>query len=146
MVQFILGEKEFTYGDSWDYWERGESLWKEEQFSLTNQRDGFCGYVFPLFLGICNQVGGVTCFRVVNTVIVAFLFSILLPDLFELEKYSKRNMCAGLIFYGLFTLFFWGIQTYALSDLFAFFLCILVTYLVKKLVTTASKTKIVLVF
>lgn len=58
VVQFVLGEKEFTYGDSWDYWERGESLWREGHFSLNNQRDGFRGYVFPLFLGICNQLGG----------------------------------------------------------------------------------------
>lgn len=142
VVQFVLGEKEFTYGDSWDYWERGESLWREGHFSLNNQRDGFRGYVFPLFLGICNQLGGVTCFRIVNALIIAFLFSVLLPELFEVERYGKRNACATLLFYGLLTVFFWGVQTYALSDLFAFFVCILAIYFVKKLVVATTKIRI----
>lgn len=143
IVQITLCEDAvFSFGDSRDYWERGVSLWKDGKFSLTNQMDGFRGYVFPLFLGICNQVGGVACFRIVNALMVAFLFSVLLPEVFELDQYTGKQAGAVLILYGLFTLFYYGLYVYALSDLFAFFLCIAATCLVKRLTVTDSKAQI----
>lgn len=51
----LLGERPFQ-GDVEDYWAYGEKLWETGRFSLNI--DGYRGYVFPLCLGICNQMGG----------------------------------------------------------------------------------------
>ena len=43
--------------DAADYWDRGTRLWQDGKFSFLNI-NGFRGYIYPLYCGICNLCGG----------------------------------------------------------------------------------------
>lgn len=53
----MFGLEKGLWGDAADYWNRGTRLWQDGSFSLMNI-DGFRGYVYPLYCGICNLLGG----------------------------------------------------------------------------------------
>lgn len=68
---------------------------------------------------------------------VSFFFAILLPQIVNIEYKEipfKEYLTKVIIMYGLFVLFFYGLQIYTLSDFFAFFLCMLSVYSIKKIV------------
>lgn len=111
--------------DAGNYWNRGVSLWDEEQsFSLLNMKDGFRGYVFPLYLGICNKIGGETCYKIVNALLVSLFFTFIFPDLQKSEKGEGwREAITSFLCFLIFSFFFWGLEVYSLSDFMAMLLC-----------------------
>ncbi len=52
-----IGLSDGIHYDAADYWKRGSSIWQDGYFCLLNM-NGFRGYIFPLFCGICNKIGG----------------------------------------------------------------------------------------
>lgn len=68
----IMGCRPFE-GDSFDYWKYGELLFESGRFNFCI--DGFRGYIFPLYLGICNHYfGGVFGWEVTNSLQFALFF------------------------------------------------------------------------
>lgn len=68
---------------------------------------------------------------------VSFFFAILLPQIVNTEYAEvpfRKYLTKVIILYGLFVLFFYGLQVYTLSDFFALFLCMLSVYSIKKIV------------
>lgn len=108
-----------TLFDSYDYWFRGESLWKDG-FSLYNLPDAFRGYIFPLYVGLLGKAGGVIGFKVFNSILVGILFGYLFPKLF----YPKKAQPIKVIFcFLLFFVLFSGLMIHPLSDLLALGMC-----------------------
>lgn len=113
-------------GDSADYWMRGEAIW-ENGFSLYHI-DGFRGYVFPLLLGTINKVGGIWGWKIFKSVIYGILFGILVPDIFNADS-SVRSGIKTIFVAFIWTSFYWGLLSYALSDLLALTICVLSIWL-----------------
>lgn len=88
-------------------------------------RDGFRGYVYPLYLGICYKIGGEIGFNIINSVLVAFFFTVLFP-LFNkngTDDNVQSKYAIPLLSFILFSCFFYGLELYSLSDLMAIILC-----------------------
>lgn len=56
LVQFLV-PLENQYYDASDYWGQGVTLWSLGKFDLTTI-SGWRGYIFPLYLGLCNHYMG----------------------------------------------------------------------------------------
>lgn len=110
--------------DAGDYWTRGQLLWANGKFSFLNI-DGFRGYIYPLYLGICGRAGKYG-FVIINSLAVSAWFAYCMPKLHmcRLQERSvfRKNMECIVCFF-LFMLFFRGLVIYSLSDLFAIILC-----------------------
>lgn len=127
------GTQYFTpLGDATDYWNRGINLWGgEHTFSLENI-DGFRGYFWPLFLGVCNQIGGYRAFAIINAFIITVYFIYILPLFCGKIENTIYNKIGGCVVYGLFAVTFWGLFRYPLSDLMALILCTLSVLFMEK--------------
>lgn len=125
MVLYHVMNADTLYHDSSDYWTRGQMLWQNGKFSFLNLSDGFRGYVYPLYLGICSRVGKYG-FMVINSLLVSVWFVYLMPKLHfccenELNVFTGYIKCV--VSYVVFMLFFSGLALYPLSDLLAVMLC-----------------------
>ncbi len=128
-TEWIYRNEKWVY-DAYNYWTRG-SLLKEGQFWLGSI-DGFRGYIFPLFLGVINSIGGVQLWYIINALFVATFVAIFLPQIY-IEKPYQKSDCIKVVFSGvLLALFETGLIAYPLSDLFAVELLWLATLLMKK--------------
>lgn len=119
IMSTIVTRDVFCIYDAADYWGRGESIWQNGHFSLLNM-SGFRGYVYPLYLGICNQLGGKTGYIIINSFINSLFMVRIVPSLHKVEK---KNLPRCIICYGLFNICYIGLSAYPLSDLFAIILC-----------------------
>lgn len=107
--------------DSADYWNRGCSLWNSDKFSLLNMQDGFRGYMYPFYLGICYRIGrGWNGFLIINSLSNALFMALIMPRLHGID-YHNSIKC--IVCYIVFGFFFIGLLLYSLSDLFAIILC-----------------------
>lgn len=119
IMSTIVTKDFFCAHDAADYWQRGESIWQEGHFSLLNM-SGFRGYVYPLYLGICNRLGGKTAYIIINSLVNSLFMILIVPKLHDAEK---KDIIRCVICYGLFNICFMGLSVYPLSDLFAIILC-----------------------
>lgn len=104
--------------DAGDYWNRGELL-KSSGFSLDSI-DSFRGYIFPLFLGVINYLGGRRCWYVINAAVIAVFAALLIPMVTKDDRdFGKKDLIRTISFWALFSLLFVGVIVYPLSDLFA---------------------------
>lgn len=113
------------YFDSKDYWERGQALWVNGNFSFLNMPDGFRGYVYPLYLGLCGKAGKYG-FMVINSLAVSGWFVYCMPSLHICQGHQKstaRKNAECIACFFLFLLLFRGLIIYPLSDLFAIIVC-----------------------
>lgn len=119
-ICLIVSKNGFPY-DAGDYWERGKQLINPNLIS-----DGFRGYIFPLFLGICDFIGGAGFWRIANSFLISVCFVFFVPELFDI-----KDKCSGMVnikmmaVYGFFVFFFFGLLAYPLSDFPAMSVCIL---------------------
>lgn len=120
IVAAILTNDGWNRYDAADYWKRGCSIWSGGMFSLLNIPNGFRGYVYPLYLGICGIFGQKSGFIVINSLITALFMVLIVPGLHGVSKVSGVR-CA--VSYALFAILFTGLIIYSLSDLFAIVLC-----------------------
>lgn len=130
LIQNLFATDELI-GDAADYWAIGESFWKDDGFTLLNIW-GFRGYVFPLFLGVCNHYIGKLGWRMANAAMVSSIFTIFVPALLKSGKrlyISDRKLdYKAVLNYAVFTILFIGLEIYPLSDLPAVFLCLFAAY------------------
>lgn len=119
-----IGELYELFGDAGDYWRRGQLLWADGKFSFLNI-DGFRGYIYPLYLGICGRMGKYG-FVIINFLAVSAWFAYCMPKLHMCRLQEKgifRKNVECIACFILFMLFFRGLVIYPLSDLFAIMLC-----------------------
>lgn len=104
--------------DAGDYWNRGELI-KSSGFSLDSI-DSFRGYIFPLFLGVINYLGGRRCWYVINAAVIAVFAAFIIPMVTKDDRdFGKKELIQTTSFWALFSLLFVGAIVYPLSDLFA---------------------------
>lgn len=144
LICFLLqnsSEVGFFYDDA-TYWGRGQELWAGGRLNLLNI-DGFRGYVFPLFLGTCNHYAGLLGWRIMNAAMISSIFTIIVPFLAsEWQSVNNRKLDYRALFhYLVFTILFWGLEIYSLSDLPAVFLCLLASYEVDHIVEDETVVK-----
>ncbi len=137
-TEVIFNSEGRLYYDALDYWNRGAYLWKDGSFSLI--MEGFRGYVFPVFLGICiHYLGGMAGWKILNAAMVSTLFSIMIPSLQNTDYHNeKAKECKVIICYLLFTFFFMGLEIYPLSDLPAIFLCLAAVFSINYALETSG--------
>lgn len=85
-VSFIITADEWLFWDARNYWKRGVSLWTDNKFSVLNMKDGFRGYVYPLYLGICNRIGGKNAYILINSLLIAVFMTVIVPKLHEINE------------------------------------------------------------
>lgn len=119
-VSFIITADEWLFWDARNYWKRGVSLWTDNKFSVLNMKDGFRGYVYPLYLGICNRIGGKNAYILINSLLIAVFMTVIVPKLHEI---NETGGIKSIIHYVIFAFLFVGLIAYPLSDLFAIVLC-----------------------
>lgn len=129
-VSFIITSGEWLFYDARNYWKRGIRLWTDNKFSLLNMQDGFRGYVYPLYLGICNRIGGKSAFIIINSLLIVVFMTVIVP---RLHEFNGKKGVKSIIHYLLFAFLFVGLIAYPLSDLFAIVLCSVGIMLEKKL-------------
>lgn len=135
---FIVGagwDKDLLWGDAGDYYALGKSIWSNGRFSLLNMETGFRGYIYPLYLGICDKVGGVWGYRCINSLLICLLFWIIVPQFNGLKfgfRCKKRIWGAVLLSFLVFSIFYYGLEIYPLTDLMAIFLCMAAVVLENK--------------
>lgn len=126
VIQVLFGLEEFSYGDSADYWMRGEKLWQSGQFNLLSIEDGFRGYVFPLILGCCNYfLWGINGYKVLSAVLVSWTFAEGIPQIvIKKRTYDKKENISCVLSLIIFCYFYYGLTIYALSDFYTIIICI----------------------
>ncbi|NBI89244.1 hypothetical protein D3Z45_01255 [Lachnospiraceae bacterium] len=130
VILFGLGKG--LWGDAADYWDRGTRILQDGKLLLLNI-DGFRGYVYPLYCGICNLLGGITGFRIINSLLISFYFTFILPMMHNgRNEMDVKASVSCAIHFMVFSLFFYGAIIYVLSDLFAIILCTMSICLLKK--------------
>lgn len=129
----MFGLETVIVGDAVDYWNRGLQMWQNGRFSVLNVEDGFRGYVYPLYCGICNLLGGGKIgFKIINSLLVSVYFVFIVPKLHGIELFNKKSALACIVHFLVFSLFFYGSIIYTLSDLFAIVLCTACIVFLKK--------------
>lgn len=133
-------------GDAGGYWTYGEQL-KNASFDFT-VLDGFRGYVFPLYLGIINLLGGKTLWYIVNGIFYAIFAVVVIPGLtWRNEKTTREKTVAICICWLLLNVLFVGLVAYPLSDLFALALmCIAVLFMKKHISSSQKVIKVITAF
>lgn len=117
ICEFIFREKLWTC-DVADYWQRGDLL-RNSGFSLESI-DGFRGYVFPLYLGITNALGGRIGWYIINAVLVSAFVTWIVPFMVSDNVQSGRKQIVSIcVFMAMLCIFFVGVLVYPLSDMFA---------------------------
>lgn len=104
--------------DAWDYWNRGEIL-MTSGFELSSI-DGFRGYLYPVYLGGLNYLGGRVGYFVFNALVISMFFTIIIRKLWNREmemKFQDTISTVGMVI--CFAVLFVGVIVYPLSDLFA---------------------------
>lgn len=86
IVQFLFPHAD-RVGDAYDYWERGRQISNSGKLDISAV-DGFRGYVYPLFPGLCNFVGGDFAWRIVNSFVVGLFWGGIIPLFFEVKNTS----------------------------------------------------------
>lgn len=132
----IINIPEAWYYDAQNYWKYGELLFADG-FSLLNI-PGWRGYVFPLYLGICNKLGGRMAFYAINSLLMAVLFAGILPELMQYRIDSAKKILKPVVSFGVIAVLFSGLFRYPLSDLFALF-CGAVAVICLQKVRSANK-------
>lgn len=130
IISAIITKGSWNRYDAADYWNRGCSLWDNNKFSILNMKNGFRGYVYPLYLGICSRFGGKSGFIIINSLLNTLFMVLIIP---RLHEYSKISGVRCIICYVAFDIFLIGLTLYSLSDLFAIVLCSISILLEKKL-------------
>lgn len=116
IIYGFFGTKELVY-DSLQYWQLGENFWSSGKFNFIDLYNAWRGYVFPLWLGICNHIGGIQVFQFLNAACVSVLFAIILPKVALMnETYDIHTIVSCIICMGIFCVFFYGLIVYPLSD------------------------------
>ena len=129
----MFGLEKGLWGDAADYWNRGTRLWQDGSFSLMNI-DGFRGYVYPLYCGICNLLGGgIIGFRIINSLLMSLYFALILPLMHKRKnEMDVKAFIFCIVHFMVFSVFFYGAIIYVLSDLFAIILCTMSICLLNK--------------
>lgn len=130
--------------DALDYWTRGELL-KEGRFYLGSI-DGFRGYIYPLYLGVINKIGGRTAWNIFNAIIVATFFSWILPQMHIKKGFDKTVLIKVSILCILLGILFIGLLVYPLSDLFAMIIISIATICMKKALDREGIVKFIYIF
>lgn len=121
-IYWFNAEQEMVIGDAGDYWLMGNALF-ENGFSLYKLPSAFRGYVFPLYLGIISKLfGGLTGFKMLNSLMIGILFGGILPKMFIAYGNEKQTVKSILCF-TVFLFFCKGLVIYSLADLFALGMC-----------------------
>lgn len=107
--------------DAFDYWARGENF-KNTMFNLS-ANNGFRGYIFPLYLGVINCIGGKIAWYIINAIVFSAFFTMIIPNIGADYEYTKRNTIKILIADITISVLFVGLLAYPLSDLFALLCC-----------------------
>ena len=104
VILFGLGKG--LWGDAADYWDRGTRILQDGKLLLLNI-DGFRGYVYPLYCGICNLLGGITGFRIINSLLISFYFTFILPMMHNgRNEMDVKASVSCAIHFMVFSLFF----------------------------------------
>ena len=129
IVESLYSHRELQY-DAEGYWQMGTDFMNA---GFTMKRYiGIRGYIFPSFLGFTNLLGGLTAWRVLNALISAVFFVLVIPGLSHQKiEFSAHDVVRIIAFSSLMLLFFVGNFVYPLSDLFAMINCILAIYFLK---------------
>lgn len=130
VVSYIITADEWLFHDAKGYWEEGVRIWTDNRFSLLNMNKAFRGYAFPLYLGICNMLGGKMGFIIINSLLSALFMTVVVP---KLHEFNGKIGVKGIISYVIFGALFVGLIVYPLSDLFAIVLCSVSILLERKL-------------
>lgn len=143
IVGYVFKDSEWKY-DCYDYWTRGENL-KNEMFNIA-KIDGFRGYIFILYLGLTNFLGGKKAWIIINAIVTSFCQSFILPNLVADLAYNKKDsfkvICVNIIIVILFV----GEFAYPLSDFFALMNCCYSIYFLKKSMKCLNKAKYLYIF
>lgn len=146
VIENIFSPEAFYY-DSWDYWNRGARYWEwtENGTFLFVSSDGARGYVFPLFLGVCNHFIGIFGWKLLNAMMISVLFTIIIPYLsgYKNDSDKFRVDYKAIILYFLFSFLFIGLEIYPLSDLPAIFLCGLAVCVILQMLETNGMKRFV---
>ena len=109
--------------DAGDYWDRGTRLWQDGKFSFL-YIDGFRGYIYPLYCSICNICGGgYNGFRIINSLLISAYFTFILPMMHKEKRGFNDKVVSCIVHWLIFSIFFYGLIIYPLTDLFAIMLC-----------------------
>lgn len=123
--------------DAFDYWNRGENL-KNEMFDISNI-DGFRGYIYILFLGFTNLVGGKSAWIVINAMLISFCQTFFIYSVGTDLEYNKKDFVRILCANWITIILFWGLFGYPLSDLFALMCCCCSAYYIRKSIECHDK-------
>ena len=137
IVLFIL-QKTFNIGSGQYYYDVGYynnigiSMFASGQFSFQTMITDFRGYVFPLYLGLCNQIDSAlhitNSIHIISSLILTILLMIYLDfcqKLFQSNQTKKYSYwISALVPIALLLTFFYGLVLYPLTDLYAALLCI----------------------
>lgn len=148
IVLYYMMNGSRLYYDASDYWTRGQMLWQNGSFSFLNLPNGFRGYAYPLYLGVCNRIGKYG-FVIVNSLLVSSWFVYLMPKMHICEAGKGSifvNNMKCVISFALFMLFFYGLVIYPLSDLFAVIVCSLSILLELNVEKTVGLKKVIYSF
>lgn len=132
----LLNTYEAIVGDAKDYWNRGNELWQNGHFSVLNIRDGFRGYVYPVYLGLVSRINiweEKSGFVIVNSLLISIWFVYVVPKLHNCEMTSRMDGVRCILHFTLFNILFYGLSIYPLTDLMAIMLCGLSVLLEKEL-------------
>lgn len=143
IVYCFWGTKELMY-DSLQYWQLGENFWSSGKFHFVDLYNAWRGYVFPLWLGICNYIGGIQAFQFMNAAVVSILFAIIVPKVvLNNEDYNIHTIISSIICIIIFCLFFYGLIVYPLSDIPAIGVCMSCVVLKNKIEGESESGKVI---
>lgn len=134
-IQYLLNITERPY-DTAQYSSIGDSLFLSGSYSINNICDDFRGYAFPSYIGFCNMVSEKIGFRNAYWWISSFVFSFLFfsftvfyQGVFLEGEKNDSTIIRGWVPLILLIVFFYGLITYPLTDLYAALLCVLGAHL-----------------
>lgn len=131
VVEYMFKDAMWAF-DALDYWTRGEAL-KDGEFYLGSI-DGYRGYIYPLYLGVINWIGGKTAWYIFNAIVMATFIAWILPLMNIENGFNKTVFIKVSILCILFVIFFIGLFVYPLSDFFsAINICIAIICMKKAL-------------
>lgn len=135
LLIMLIGESFFKSApwvyDAFDYWNRGDSL-KNSGFNLSAAMDGFRGYIFPLYLGLINLIGGRSAWFIISAIVYSVFCALIYPTIGQNMEFLKNNIIKIIIANALIVILFVGAFAYPLSDFFALMCCCYATYFCKK--------------
>ncbi len=127
-ILMIQSEETAMSSDAKNYWDLGCSY-----FDKNVETPDWRGYIYPAFLGITNIIGGFAAWKLVNSLLISFLFAFVFPDLIAPKNdHGSLLLCFKILgSYIIFSMLFLDIQTVTLTDLPAFMVCVWAVWLAR---------------